>query len=456
MTQVYRGQTTHLIAEFFQYAGGPAADVTGLTIQITDPASGNVVGPTGTGIVHAATGVYTYKWAVSGGAPLGNYLVAWVANEGSTAETVTVTLVSSAVSGSRGRGIQRPTYATRRAVKASPDIRSTIFDDADVDSALERAADSIDGLCHRRFYNVLETMYWDWPNFQRAYPWRIWFDERELADTANTVPVVTTGGQTIPSSAIFWGPWNYSPPFTFMELDRSQSYSYGVGTTPQRDVAVTGLFGYWDRNQVAGTLAAAVTDTTGTSFTVSDSSQVDAGDVLTVDYETVLVQDTAMADTGQAQTGSGCTTASSADNQLTVSDGTQLHAGEVLQLDGERLLALAVTGNTVTVERAYDGTVLVDHGDAAVYALRLLTVSRGDFGSTAATHLVGASLTVAVVPGLIRELAIAEALNTVAQKTASYGRTIGENARPVPGGSLPDLRDDVQRAFGRKHRQGVI
>jgi hypothetical protein len=353
--------------------------------------------------------------------------------------------------------VTRPAYATRRMVKSATDIQSTADYDLQVDSALDSAAESVDGLCHRRFYNVLATSFWNWPSFQRAYPWRIWFDERELASTTNPAPTVTTGGQAIPDSAIFWGPWNYGPPYTWMELDRSQSYAFGVGSTPQRDVAITGLFGYWDKTLSGGTLASAVASTTTTAVTVSNSAVVDAGNVIIIGSESMLVQDTAFADTGQAQSGSGCTTANSGDNQLTVGDGADLNAYEVIQLDAERMLITSVTGNVATVARAYDGSVLSTHSNAEVYALRLLTVTRGDFGTTAATYTEGTAVSVLDVPGEVRELALGEALNTVLQKTSGYARSLGEaGASPIPGGSLPDLRRQVLARYGRKHRQAAI
>lgn len=352
--------------------------------------------------------------------------------------------------------ITRPTYATRGEVKTALDVKLTADYDNHVDSALVRAADDIDGMLHRRFYNILTTQYVDWPNFQRAYPWRIWLNEREIADVTTPVPVVTSGGNVIPANTIFWGPWNYSPPFTFLELDRSSSSSFGQGATPQRDVAITALFGYWLKTRPAGALAGAVGDTTGTSITVTDSSLADVGDVLTIGSEKMLVTQTAMATTGQTQSGAGCSTASEADNQLTVADGTKLHASEVVQLDAERMYVEYVTGNVATVIRSYDGSVLATHSNATVYALRALTVTRGDFGTTAATHSSADAITAEVVPGLIKELAIAEALNGVLQKTTGYARVTGEKQRMIPGGSLPDLRNRAIMAFGRKARTRVV
>lgn len=350
----------------------------------------------------------------------------------------------------------RACYATRRDVMSAPDIQQVQDYVRHVDSALEAASEDIDGLCKRRFWTALETVKYDWPNFQRAYPWRLWFDAAELADVTTIAPTVTTGGESIPDNAIFWGNANYSPPYTYMELDRSQSYSFGVGSTPQRDVVITALRGYWNRQRAAGTFAASANSSVAT-ITVSDSSVADVGDVLQAGSEWLLVQDNAMAATGQTNV-SGITQESAADVILGVTTGSQINAGEVLQIDSEQMLALSVTGNNVTVERGYGGTVLASHSaDSPVYALRTLAVERGAFGTTAASHNNGDALTASLVPGQVRELAIAEALNYIFQKTSGYARTLGEaGSAPVPGGSLPDLRARVLQRYGRKSRQRVV
>jgi hypothetical protein len=341
---------------------------------------------------------------------------------------------------------------------SATDIQQTQDYVRHVDSAMEAAAEGIDKLTNRRFYNNVETHYWDWPNFQRAYPWRVWFDENELADVTVTTPVVTTGATVIPSSAVFWGPWNYAPPYNYLELNRATAYSFGVGDTPQRDVTVTGNFGYWTQSRTGGALAAAVSDTTSTAVTVTDASATgaDVGDVISVDDESMLVSDNAMVTTGQMNV-SGITAANASDNVLGVTDGTQMHAGEVVQIDAEWMMTLSVTGDSVTVLRAYGGTTLATHpASSTVYALRLLTVIRGFGGTTAATHLDAAPVMVQLVPREVRELAIGESLNFVLQKTSGYARTIGENSRPVPGSSLPDLRNRVTDVYTRKLRTRVV
>lgn len=346
---------------------------------------------------------------------------------------------------------------------SSPDIKLTPDAIRHVDSSIEAAVDDIDRLCKRRFWNAIETNVWDWPNFQRAYPWRIWLDAKEVADNAGTgplgvAPVITTGVQSsnpkvIPLSALFWQPRNYGPPWDAIEINRSTVYSYGLSNTPQEDVSIMAVYGYWTQTKLGGALAAAVSTTSVTTATVSNGAVLGVGDVINIDTEAMLVRDRAMADSGQAQQGSGCTTAQASDNILAVTDGTKYFVDEILQLDAEWLHVLSISGNNLTVERSYNGTVLATHSGAEIFAQRLLTVQRGFGGSTAATHLNSAGITVDIVPGQVRELAIAESLNYVYQKTDAYARTIGENSRIVPGGSLPDLRNRVYEAFGRKGRQ---
>jgi hypothetical protein len=352
--------------------------------------------------------------------------------------------------------VNRACYCTRQDVMSAPDIKQVQDYTRHVDSAIEAAAGEVDKLCNRRFWNGVETLKYDWPNYQRAVPWRIWFDAGELADVTALPPVVTTGGTSIPDSAIFFGPWNYAPPFTYMELDRSQSFSYGVGSTPQQDVKVTGLRGYWNQAEPGGALAAALSDTTSTAVTVTDSYTVGVGDVIIVGTESMQVRDMAWAATGLTLS-SGGTADSAADVVLTLS-GAGIVAGEVIQVDAEWMLAVSVAGSVVVVERGYNGSVIATHSAAAaVYAQRQLTVARGFGGSTAAAHLSNAAVTVQLIPADAHELAIAEALNIVFQKTAAYARTIGENgAVPVPGGGLQDLRDKVYNSLGRKARQRVV
>lgn len=351
--------------------------------------------------------------------------------------------------------VTRVTYASRENVKNALDIKLTARQDSIVDDAIEAATDTVEGELHRTFYPRVMTRFFDWPNFQYAYPWRLWLDAWELADTPTSV---TTGGTAIPLDAINFEPINSGPPFTYLELQRNLPYGFGVGPTPQRDIAITGTYGYWTKTTPAGQLAAAVNDTTSTTVTVTNAAAVGVGNLLTIDTERMLVTDRAMAATGQTQQGPGVSTDKTNDVSLLVADGTQIHVGEVLQLDSERMLAVDVTGNIATVKRAWDGTVLAAHSSATVYAPRLLTLERGAYGTTAATHSNAAPVGALIVPAGVKNWATGLAVVDVVQKTGGYTTVQGSGPGTIVkiGAGLPALADAAMTKFGRKARQRAV
>lgn len=77
-TSVNQGQTADLVVNWDAYPGGPPADVSGLTITVNEVSDGgNVLGPTSAGVVHQATGLYTFQWAVSTSQAAGDYIAVW-------------------------------------------------------------------------------------------------------------------------------------------------------------------------------------------------------------------------------------------------------------------------------------------------------------------------------------------------------------------------------------------
>jgi len=350
--------------------------------------------------------------------------------------------------------VTRVCYCSRDEVQRALDFKDSALTNAQIDRAMESAARNIEGLLHRKFYPVLATRYFDWPNYQYAYPWRIWFDQHDLV----TATAVTSGGQPIPLNQCFFEPVNSGPPFTYLELDRSTTAAFGVGPTPQRDVAITGTWGYSADTDPAGSLAAAVTDTTGTTLTVTDSSAIGVGNTILIDTERFLVTGQSMVTTGQAQQGSGVSTTSNADVTLAVTSGAAFTVGEILLLDSERMLIVDIAGNNLTVKRPWDGTVIAAHTSATIYAPRQLTVTRGALGTTAATHSISAPAGRHRVPSLIRDLAIGESLNSVLQETSGYARTVGagDNERVISGAGLADKWYEATAAYGRKNRTRVI
>lgn len=356
--------------------------------------------------------------------------------------------------------ITRPCYTTREEVRAAPDITWAVRANLRIDRAIQDASERVEGQLHRVFYPELRTVYADWPNFQSTYPWKVYLDAAELADVTGTVPVVTTGGNspvTIPAENILWCPANYGPPYEWLELDRSTSSSFGLGDTPQRDIHILGVTGYWAKTTGAGQLAAAVTDTTGTAITVTDSAAAGVGDLLLIDTERMLLTEKRMVATGQSQV-SGLATAKNNDESLGVADGTAFSLYETLLLDSERVLVVDIAGDILTVERAYDGTTLAAHTDAVIYAPRQWTVARGASGTTAATHDDGTAVSMSVYPGIVKDYALAEALVQLKNEPGAFAMSQGSGPSKQGniGGNLPDLRDQAYTAFGRKARQRTV
>jgi len=343
-------------------------------------------------------------------------------------------------------------YTTREEIKRALNLHETSISDGQVDRANASASQDVEGLLNRVFYPVVQTKYFPWPDREMNYPWRLWLDD----DTLIAATAVACAGTTIPSGNYYLEPVNSGPPYSRIEINLGSQSAFGAGTTRQRSIAVTGTWGYTADETPAGALAAAVTDTTGTTWTVTDGSLVGVGSLLHVDSERVIVTGRAMTTT--AQTLQTDLTALASNVAVAVTTGSAYHPGEVLQLDTERMLIDSVTGNTLTVRRGWDGTVLATHTGSTIYASRALTVQRGVLGTTAATHSNAATVTAALYPGTIRALTVAEAVNTLLQEQTGYARTAGSGdaIRQMRLDAILDLRGRAQRDYGRQARTRVV
>lgn len=446
MTTAIQGQTIALLAFFYEYEGGPAQDVTGLTITITAPDATIPVGPTGSGITHLATGVYRYSWAVSADAVLGDYVVSWSADTGDATEVVSVTSLNAGDSSS-----VLPWYCTREDVKAALDVKETARADWQVDEAISAVSRSIEHCTNRVFYPQAGTRYFDWPNLQNGTSYKLWLEQDEVISVSS----VSSGGTTIPTSAFNLEPVNQGPPYDRVELKLSGSASYGLSNTHQRDVAMTGVFGYRNDETAAGALLATVSTTTTTTITCTDPRKIGVGSLIRVDSERMVVTEKAMATSGQTlQTP---LTAANNNEAVAVGDGTAFHVGEVILLDSERMRIDDITGNNLTVTRAWDGSTLATHTGSTIYRQTSLTVARGVLGTSAATHSVDTEIVRWTPPGPIRQLARAAALDAVLQEQSGYARIVGsgDNARGASGASLRALWAQVEEDF-RRLRLGVV
>lgn len=346
----------------------------------------------------------------------------------------------------------QPWYATRESVANALDAKSTAYAVPQIDDAIEAASRDIEQATNRIFYPQAGTRYLDWPDPQNGTSYVLWLEEHE----AISVSALTSGGTVIGPSLYNLEP-AAGPVFDRIELKLSGGGSFGLGNTRQRDVAVTGVFsGAPDTQAAAGALAAPITDTTGTTISVTEPAAVGVGSLLLCGTERLIVTGRAYADSTKTTTDP--LTALASLTAVPVSDGTVFNPGEVIAIGTEKMRVDFILTNTLVVTRAWDGTVLGDHVDnAPVYRETAVTVERGACGSTAATHLTAAPLTAHRAPGPVRTLCRAQAIDTVLQEQGGYARSVGsgDNARNASGAALANLWDRVVEDY-RRYRIGVV
>ncbi|WP_327132010.1 hypothetical protein OG311_13550 [Streptomyces sp. NBC_01343] len=343
-------------------------------------------------------------------------------------------------------------YATREDVKSAQDFKETARSDAKVDRVIESASRSIEALCHRRFYPMLATRRFDFPREDTSKSWRLWLDSNELISvssmTSGSTPI-TAGEYLLRRSDDL-----DEPPYTRVEVDLDSSATFG-GSSTQQAVTITGLYGFRNDESAAGSVVGSI-DTSAVRLEVTDSSAIGVGSLLRIGTERLTVTAKSQKDTGQnLQTP---LTASVGEVTVAVGDGTTFSIGEVILVDAERMLITDIGGNNLFVKRSWDGTVLAAHTNSDIYAPRTLTVSRGVLGTTPNAISNGASIARWDPPGPVRELCIAEALNSLQQTSAGYARTAGsgENERELKLYGLSSLRSSVYATYGRMARLRVV
>lgn len=346
----------------------------------------------------------------------------------------------------------QPWYTTREIVKLALDVKATAQADWQIDEAIEAASRLIEQRTHRVFYPWTGTRYLDWPDIQNGTSYVLWLEENE----AISVSALASGANTLAPSVYNLEPNSQGPPFDRIELKLSEGGSFGQSSTHQRDVAVTGVFGYANDESPAGTLSVAVSSTSATTVSVDQPQKIGIGQLLRIDSERLVVTDRAWADSGQTL-GQDIGSLNS-NTTIAVQSGAVFSKGEIIAINAEYMRVIDIVGNTVIVTRAWDGTVLATHSSTApIYRSTSLTVERGACGTTAATHLIAAPVYKHQAPGPVRALCRAQALDTVLQEQGGYARSVGsgDNARNASGAALANLWSQVEESY-RRNRIGVV
>lgn len=336
---------------------------------------------------------------------------------------------------------RRPTYVSIDDLVLASDFNPSALRSATLTRHLEDACDAIDRSLRRTFYPVTEVRMFRPSSFHRP-PGQTQAGFHLDQDDLYSVDSITADGDTVTVADTQLWPTD-GPPY------------HWVGTTGTV-IVITGTWGFpWDTDTVT-TIAANITDTTSTSVTVADGSQVGVGDLIQINSERLLV--TAKATTDSTTDLAADVADSSSTVALSVDDGSVLNVGEVMWVNSERMRIVDIVSDTVTVHRAYQGSTLASHSSGDdVYVERSLTVERGYSGSTAATHTSGDSVSKLVAPGPIRTLTIAEAQTLFEQEGSRYGRTVGagEAEHEATGAGIQDART-VAASLYRRRRSAAV
>jgi len=339
---------------------------------------------------------------------------------------------------------------------ASPDIKAAAYAADRIDAAIAAGADAVDRLVHLGarargipgFAPWQGTLEFDWPNAQDALAGQFYLDQHTLISLDSFV----SGGVTIPAVNVFLEPAASGPPYRSVRLNRATNSYFSIASgVGQRSLALTGLWGWNNRERVSSTVSGALN---ASVELVSSAAAVGVGSIIRVDSERMII--TGKNWVSSAQTAS--IAANNAAQMITVADASAFRPGEEIMIDAERMLVRDITSNTLIVQRAWNGSVLAAHTTALIYFAHQLVVERGVLGTTAAAHAGGATVNVWEPPPFIATLNRAYAIDTFFQEGSGYARTIGsqESEREFNARGLRALEERVYGAYGRRPRTRAV
>ena len=330
-------------------------------------------------------------------------------------------------------------YCSREDVKDAASIRGA-SQNSTIDTIIEAESRAIDNALSRFFIPKTATKTFHWPPSNNYNPTALYLNDWLISVTTLKTKAQDSSPTTISSNDYFLEPNNDAPPYTRVEIDLSSTSSLDAGDTPQRSIEIVGSWGHDANTNSAGTVASGLSsDAAATSFTCSDGSLIGVGSSLLIDSEQLFV-----SERSNAQVGSEALTGSVAALQSTVTvpvtTGSNWNAGEVIQVNSEKMLIDSISSNNLTVQRAYDGSVLAAHSSSdQVHGFRVLTVERGANGTTAATHSNSTAISVYSIPHDIKLLTLRSAIATFYQMESGDSRSLT--------GDLERYRDMVLHGY---------
>jgi len=343
-------------------------------------------------------------------------------------------------------------YATREQVKAAVGIAGADLD-ALIDQYIESAsADTEKLLASRRFIPYIATHVYVVQRCEAPSQPNVLYVEDLLSVTSIKIDedadglfsdetgLAATDYELLPRNAPSMG-----TPYNAIELTSYGTKAFARGSRVQ----VIGTHGYAQDTEAAGALAEA-DDGVELALNVTDSSLIGVGDTILIGAEQMFVSAKALLDT--TATLNGALAANKATTTVAVNTGTLIKPGEVITVDSERMLIESISGNNLTVQRAYDGTVLASHLTAtAVFAPRTLTVVRPVNGTAAATHADATAISRYAPPADIVEYVRASAIAHHQQGKSGWTGVIGgeEGAVETRMFGLWSMREKLRVKYGK-------
>ena len=347
-------------------------------------------------------------------------------------------------------------YVGREAVKRAIGVWGA-GRDAVIDQAIDQASREVDALTNRRFIPVTATRQYPWPQPDRLAAYMLRLD----ADLISVSALTDEGDDTtaISSSDYFLEPVNTGPPYSHIEIDLSSTADFAAKDTHQRAVRVTGSWGFSSQTKSAGSLrSSGGINASVTTALCSNAALIDVGDTLLIGSEQLFVSGRANAAEENADLLDGALTASRTEVAVTVDDGSRYAVGEVILVDTEKMFIESVSGNVLTVERAYDSSIVAAHSNnAPVSVYRTLTVERGVNGTTAASASQTATISKFIPPADIVGLTLALALGYYNMGQGGWTGIVGAGGESIETrqAGLDKLRERVRRQYRRIVAVGV-
>lgn len=341
-------------------------------------------------------------------------------------------------------------YASMTEVQRAADIPSSALSDARLRPVMDQATDAVRENCQRDFEPLIDTRWFRWPQDVAQDPGLLRLGRHELISVTG---IINGDGSAVDLSGcklITEGVGDVGPPYN--AIDYVGGWTQNANWSA-RSIGVTGLYGFKDVELSATTT---VSNLTGTTVDVADSSELGVGSLIRIATERLVIRRRGWL-TASNSVAINLPAEESADS-FTVTNGSAFNIGEWVLLGTEQMEIVDIASNTLLVHRAINGSALAVHtAVTTVQVNRRLTVYRAALGTSAVDTLTGATVQLFQWPGLISQQCKAEALQIIQQDSASYGSRAGsgQGEMPLAVRALPELRTRVFGRYGRL-RSGAI